>query len=67
MPKTIKQAFSIIQQRIKILMLKNKIKKMQSFSYLDLYERMELRDAINLLQNLQQQQEFHNRPLLSLQ
>lgn len=66
MPKTIKTALFIIQQKIKIFMLKSKIKKMESISYLDLSERMELRDANMLLQSLEQQQDFHNTALLSL-
>ena len=48
-------------------MLKNKIKKMESSSYLNLCERMELRDANSLLQSLeQQQQELQNTVILSL-
>ncbi|MEP7165159.1 MAG: hypothetical protein ABI741_10705 [Ferruginibacter sp.] len=67
MSKTIKTALFIIQQKVKIIMLKHRIKKMESISYLDLCERMELRDAINLLQSLElQQQELQNTVVLSL-
>ena len=68
MPKTIKSTLSILLERVKIFQLKNKIRKMESISYLNLSERMELRDTTSLLQKLEQhQQEMHNTPLFSLQ
>ena len=57
MPKTIAFKLTIILQRIKISMLKAKISKMERSSYLDLCERMELKNSISLLQSLEQQQE----------
>ena len=67
MPKTIKSTLLILLERVKISQLKNKIRRMERISYLNLSERMELRDAISLLQTLEQhQQEIHNTPLFSL-
>ena len=67
MSRTIKSALAAIAQRVKIASLKNKIKRMERSSYLNLYERMELRDAASLLNSLEQQQGFHNTTMLSLQ
>ncbi len=68
MHRTIKSTLSILLERVKIFQLKNKIRKMESVSYLNLFERMELRDATSLLQKLEQhQQEIRNTPLFSLQ
>lgn len=66
MAKTSKTALSMIIQRVKIVMLKNKIRKMARSSYLDLYERMELRDTVRSLQMLEQQLGIHNTASLSL-
>ena len=65
MPKTIKTSLFIIQQKIKIFMLKNKIKKIERVSYLNLWERIELREALRSLQSLEQQQ-IHNTAIFSV-
>ena len=67
MPSTIKTKLSIIFYEIKIDMLRHRIKKMEHLPYLDLSERIELRDTYALLQRLeQQQQELHHAGMLSL-
>ena len=65
MPKTLKNSLFIIEQKIKIFMLKAKIKKIERASYLNLWERMELRDALKSLQGLEQQQ-IHNTAIFSV-
>ncbi len=55
MPNSINAMLTTFIQRIKIVQLKKKIKKMESFSYLNLWDRVELRNTINLLQSLEQQ------------
>lgn len=67
MTRTIKSNLAIIQQKIKIFMLKNKIKKMESVPYLDLWERVELREAIQSLRGLEQRiQTINHTALFSL-
>lgn len=66
MSKTIKTPLLTIQQKIKIFILKNRIKKMERISYLNLWERMELRDTIKSLQNLQQQRGIQNTAFFSV-
>lgn len=66
MLKTIKSAINLIQERFKIIMLKNKIRKMESSKYLDLNERIELRESIQVLQSLLQQQGIASGSALSL-
>ena len=68
MPKTIKASLSLLMERVKITQLRNKIRKMEKNSYLNLFERIELRNATSLLHQLEQhQQEIHNTAMLSLQ
>jgi len=66
MSRPIKASLSIMLQKVKIVLLKNTIRKMESASYLNLYERMELRDKITLLHQLEAQLQMHTG-LLSLQ
>ena len=66
MSKTIKASVSIMLQKVKIVLLKNKIRKMEHSAYLNLFERMELRDDLILLNQLEENQQMH-AGLLSLQ
>lgn len=59
MPATISNFLSTIVNRLKIAMLKSEIRKASKASYMSLYERIELRDSINLLHNLEQQLQSH--------
>lgn len=66
MYKTIKSTLNLFQERFKIIMLKNKIRKMESLKYLDLNERIELRESIQQLQSMLQQQGMPAGSALSL-
>jgi hypothetical protein len=67
MTKTIKSMLFLPLQRIKIALLKNKIKKMERSDYLNLWDRLELRNTMAILQNLEQQhmEEVNSPSLLS--
>ncbi|CAN5743358.1 hypothetical protein BH11BAC4_BH11BAC4_16600 [soil metagenome] len=64
MLKTIKATLLITFQRVKIASLKNKIRRMERSSYLNLSERIELRDAINSLQAIEGS--YHNSAMFSM-
>lgn len=66
MSKTIEGRTSSLIQKMKIAILKRKIRTMQKASYLNLYQRMELRDILSLLQNPEMQKEMEKRNLISL-
>lgn len=55
MPNSINTMLTTFIQRVKIVQLKKKIKKMESITYLNLWDRVELRNTINLLQSIEQQ------------
>ena len=66
MLKTIKALLTFIQERTKIIMLKSKIRKMENAKYLDLNERIELRESIKMLQILEDQTSLQTGSALSL-
>lgn len=65
MLKTIKANLVIFPTKIKIVMLKNKIRSMNCASYLNLWDRIELRNTISLLDQLQHMQESNGSPQYS--
>lgn len=57
MPRTIKLTLSVLQQKFKIVMLKNQIRTLSAKQYLDLAGRIELKNAEALLKSLEMEQD----------
>ncbi|MBS1731784.1 MAG: hypothetical protein JST02_00675 [Bacteroidetes bacterium] len=53
-----------ILHKFRIIQLRNKIRKARKAAYLDLYERIELRDTIALLEKMEER--MSHKQLLSL-
>lgn len=65
MLKTIKANLGIFPKKIKIVMLKNKIRSMNGESYLNLWDRIELRNSIAQLDQLEHMQGSNGTPQYS--